>query len=375
MFLLAACVVALLANAAVSRVLGSPTGRATSGRADTSSIPDQPSDLPAPPTDGPVVLLIGNSHTYALPGVRQGEDIRTGEPGTLLDELATRVTADSRRTPPRFYRLAYPNFLPLEILIRVGQMLRAGWRPAIVVFAWSWSNVARGRSVRSDVRDALRDESLTDDLVARLSRPEVAAAPGVLSALRTEQAELDRLLAEEHERSTADRWETEVQDVARDEIALLGRSADIRAKFYRDVVMSIQSLRFRRPQGEYMYDAVDLDMDFNRLCIVALMRLMASEGVFVFSYASPERPDGPALVNPAREPEAFGEFEQVTADLDFATIDARGLIVDPAVWGWAGLYPDRSHFTEPGHQTLAQYLFDEGQARGLWARLQPGEPR
>jgi hypothetical protein len=73
--------------------------------------------------DEPTVWLFGNSHTYALPGLKQGDPLRTDAEGILIDELAASVAETYPDLRAGFYLLAYPNFLPFEILSRVGHLL------------------------------------------------------------------------------------------------------------------------------------------------------------------------------------------------------------------------------------------------------------
>jgi hypothetical protein len=56
--------------------------------------------------------------------------------------------------------LAYPNFLPFEMLIRMGQFLEHGHRPKIVILGLTWRNLARDSNLRAQVAEAFRDETL-----------------------------------------------------------------------------------------------------------------------------------------------------------------------------------------------------------------------
>ncbi len=123
-------------------------------------LPQEAAATPAPPP-GRDVLLIGNSHTYALPGLKKGQGLRPDSGATLIDELA-------RRSAPllgaaevvTFERLAYPNFLPLEMLVRQAQLHAAGYRPEVVVLGITWRNVVRGSSLRPAVRQVLEDPAV-----------------------------------------------------------------------------------------------------------------------------------------------------------------------------------------------------------------------
>jgi hypothetical protein len=54
--------------------------------------------------------------------------------------------------------------------------------------------------------------------------------------------------------------------------------------------------------------------------------------------------------------------------LGVRTIDARG-VVPNEFWGWVGDSPDRSHFTEPGHQRLADFVYGQLEAHNTWQAL------
>ena len=117
-------------------------------------LPHDTAKLPAP-LPAPQLLLIGNSHTYTLPGLHRGEGLRIGASVSrriLLDELADRL---QRRYPTpvgSYTMLSYPNFLPYEMLTRVVQLYEHGYRPSLTVIGITWRNVARD----SQLRDAIR---------------------------------------------------------------------------------------------------------------------------------------------------------------------------------------------------------------------------
>ena len=64
-----------------------------------------PAKLP-PAADEPSVWLFGNSHTYALPGLKQGDPLRTDADGILIDELAARVAQNYPDLRAGFYLLS-----------------------------------------------------------------------------------------------------------------------------------------------------------------------------------------------------------------------------------------------------------------------------
>ena len=68
-----------------------------------------PAKLP-PAVDEPSVWLFGNSHTYALPGLKQGDPLRTDADGILIDELAARVAETIPTFAPAFICWPIPIF-------------------------------------------------------------------------------------------------------------------------------------------------------------------------------------------------------------------------------------------------------------------------
>ena len=108
----------------------------------------------------------------------------------------------------------------------------------------------------------------------------------------------------------------------------------------------------------YDYDVVEADYRFNVNCLRALLRLLHSRGSQVVCYFAPERSDVPPLMDPAGEQKFNEQFEREAAELGVVVLDARH-VVPNEYWGWEYDSPDRSHFTEPGHQRLAKFLADE----------------
>ncbi len=96
-----------------------------------------------PPSGRPSVWMFGNSHTYALPGLKQGEPLRAARSGISIDELSERFAAAHPGVPVDFYLMAYPNFLPFEMLTRAGHALYMGYRPKYVIIGLTWRNLAR----------------------------------------------------------------------------------------------------------------------------------------------------------------------------------------------------------------------------------------
>lgn len=337
-------------------------------------LPNQPSALPAPTEGPPMVLLVGNSHTYALPGLHRGDELRPDVGVTLVDELANRVDPMIAPGTVRYYRLAYPNFVPLEIITRVGQMLAAGYKPTVFVYGWSWANLGRAENVRPQVRSTYEIPGFADQLIRMLSAPEVHADPAVIDAIRAQNRLAQADLSERQARPIADTFDDELSEVARSSIPLFSRSADVRTRFMRNVVIPIQDIRLREQEnggGRFLYDSIDIEREFNMKCLYALLRMLHSQGVFVYTYATPERGDLSPFMDPTHEDETLDAYRAEASRLGYVTVDARRVVVGADVWGWVGQAPDRSHFAEPGHRVLAEFIAQQGVQAGVWDRLRP----
>ncbi|MBL8954857.1 MAG: hypothetical protein JNK82_29030, partial [Myxococcaceae bacterium] len=132
--------------------------------ANVVALSKDPMQLP-PQRAGRALWLIGNSHTYALPGLKRGETLRNDPGVTLIDQLATELERrDPRRSAASFYRLADPNLLPTEMLVRAVWLLEQGHRPDVVVIGLTWRNVARDAALRHAVGRLCRDEAFVASL-------------------------------------------------------------------------------------------------------------------------------------------------------------------------------------------------------------------
>ncbi len=70
----------------------------------------------------PTLLLVGNSHTYALPGLHRGDSLRDrswASRPVLIDDISAELRRRQPDSTTTCYALAYPNFLPYEMLTRV----------------------------------------------------------------------------------------------------------------------------------------------------------------------------------------------------------------------------------------------------------------
>ncbi len=330
-------------------------------------LPRDPASLPAP-LPAPQLLLVGNSHTYTLPGLHRGEGLRIGASVSrriLLDELADRL---QRRYPTpngSYTMLSYPNFLPYEMLTRVAQLYQHGYKPNLTVIGITWRNIARDSQLRDSIRQVYREPRFADKLSAMMNEPAVHARDPVLKAIAADARRIESDVERDRTRSDADKLDARITDWVKDRLTLLGRSDDIRARLQLDVVDPLQNAVVDRVHRAYDYDAIQDDYRFNMDCLRTLLRLLRSRGSQVICYLAPERSDVPPLLDPAGE-RKFNELLKHEAEaIGVVVVDARQ-VVPNEYWGWEYASPDRSHFTEPGHQRLAQFLFDEINERHLW---------
>jgi hypothetical protein len=148
----------------------------------------------------------------------------------------------------------------------------------------------------------------------------------------------------------------------------MGKSADLRAQTFRKLTNRIQQMWADRQSVKYSYDLIEHDYTFNVKCLQALLRLLKHSGATVLCYYAPERTDLPLLTDPARQDEFIAAFNRDAQELGITVLDARGLVPNE-YWGWVEGAPDRSHFTEPGHERLAELLMEEAEKRSAWKEL------
>jgi hypothetical protein len=366
-----ACGVALAEG--LGRVaMGSGGTRADAPRASSvREIPNKVDRLPAPEPDRPSLLLIGNSHTYSLPGKTKGEPARADSGATLIDELGKRVAARlSPEAEPIFYRLAYPNLLPMEMLLRVGQLLHAGYRPELVVLGLTYRNVARDSRVRPEIEELAADTELIAWLRHSIDALGTPAARRVVRALDAEVARLagreSRALGQSH----ADRLDERLTRGLGAGSVLLGESAELRARVYRSVVHFLGS-RLRRGDRRFTYAAIEGDYAQNFACLESALRLLRANGSRLVVYFAPERSDVPPLVDPSGRPEFARRVRELGVEIGAAVLDAEN-VVPAEYWGWDRDTPDQSHFTERGHRLLADFIVNG--APEAWTALARGAP-
>jgi hypothetical protein len=326
-----------------------------------------PAKLP-PVKEEPCVWLLGNSHTYALPGMKQGEPLRTDAQGILIDELATRVDQQVDPLRANYYLLAYPNFLPFEMLTRVGHLTHHNHRPTIVFVGLTWRNIARDSQLRHEIYSAYRDRSFAEAFETMLADQFVQGAPEVIKEVRTQRARVEHEEQQERLRSDSDRIDDALTTWASNRLTLMGQSAELRATIFRMLTDRVQRLWDDRTNVKYSYELVEHDYTFNVECLRAMLRLLKQNGSTVVCYFAPERSDLPPLLDPQRQTEFIDSFNREAEQLGITVLDARR-VVPNEYWGWVGDSPDRSHFTEPGHQLLAEFLVREAEKRSTWKEL------
>src|SRR4051812_24646563 len=367
-----AVAVLALAEWASSRLLAEPAGADAPEQVTRPSnvriLLKDPAKLP-PPTSARSLWLIGNSHTYALPGMRQGDLLRTDEAGILIDELAARVAATHTDVASEFYLLSYPNFLPFEMLTRVGHLLYHEHRPTVVFIGLTWRNIARDSQLRHEVYQAYRDTGFAGAFPKMLADPAVQAPADVVEQVLAQKRRVEHDQELERLRSDSDRLDESLTHWAEDHSTLMGKSAELRANIFRLLTDRVQRLWDDRKSVKYSYDLVESDYAFNLDCLRTMVRLLRQNGATVFCYYAPERTDLPPLMDPERQEEFISAFEAEAKGLGISVIDARG-VVPNEFWGWVGESPDRSHFTEPGHQRLSQFLLEEAAKQPAWRELE-----
>lgn len=326
-----------------------------------------PAKLP-PAVDEPSVWLFGNSHTYALPGLEQGDPLRTDADGILIDELAARVAQNYPDLRAGFYLLSYPNFLPFEILTRVGHLLHNKQRPTIVFLGLTWRNIARDSRLRHEIYQAYRDKAFVEDFEGMLADPAIYADPEILEEVRAQRTQVEHDEQLERLRSDSDRLDEMLTAWVSERCTLMGKSADLRAHIYRTMTDRVQRMWDDRQTVKYSYDLVEHDYRFNLECLRAAVRLLRQQGATVFCYHAPERDDLPPLMDPERQNEFIAAFNREAEQLGITLLDARR-VVPNEYWGWVDESPDRSHFTEPGHQRLSQFLLEEAAKHSAWKEL------
>jgi hypothetical protein len=254
------------------------------------------------------------------------------------------------------------------MLTRVGHLLHKGYRPEVVFIAITWRNVARDSLPRDCIYRMYADRQFCAAFEQMLSGPQVNAAPEVLGEVAAQRRRIEHDEEQERLKSDADRIDEALTDWTRGRLNLMLHSVNLRAYLFRTMTDRIQDAWRGRTTVKYTYDLMDHDYAFNRQCLRALLRLLRAQGATVVCYYAPERDDLPLLMDPQRQNEFMAAFNREAAELGVIVLDARA-VVPSEYWGWEGNTPDRSHFIEPGHQRLAQFLCDEAARHAVWQEL------
>jgi hypothetical protein len=330
-----------------------------------------PSSLPAGLSEKRSVLLVGNSHTYALPGLRKGDPLRPDPGETLIDRLASGVSDRiGPQIPPDvvFDRLSYPNFLPFEMITRIAHLHLLGYRPRVVVLGITWRNLARDRDLRYEIHGIYRDADTTRGILDLIRAPHVSASPSLLEAIRRERTLAEAELERERTASMADKYDRSFTSWVGHYVVQVGRSEDLRARIYRSTVNVVQQRLGRTSSNTY--DLIESDLAFNLECLKSLLRLLSGAGATGVLYWAPERSDLPPMMSPERQSEVYRTIETWGREEGFVVVDARGAVPNES-WGWERETPDRSHFTEPGHELLAKTVIQNTPLSVWRALLEP----
>ena len=324
-----------------------------------------PKDFPRPEPGTPSLWIVGNSHVFGLPGIKKGDPLRLEVNGALVDELSSRIDDHRQSHDVLYYRLAYPNYLPFEMLISIARLRQLDHHPRVVVLGLSWTNLARSRDPRTTMRDALRDRQFAAYFAKLLRDPNLSISPQVHEEFEENCRQIEADERQQQTLSHADKLETVATHWLGERITLIGKSEDLRARLYRSTVMPVQDAL----AGETLqYGVVESDLRFNVSCLVSVFRLLSEMKASVMIYVAPARSDLPAYITPERERQVLEQIEAEAEKQGFVWVDASN-VVPNEYWGWSDNVQDRAHFVEPGHQRLAQFLFEAGAKRGLWEKL------
>lgn len=331
-------------------------------------LPKRPESLPPPPSSGRQLLLMGNSHTFALPGLNKGDTLRPDPGVTLIDELAAGISqANPGAAQANYLRLALPNFLPVEMLAHYLHVLQRGYHPDVLVIGLTWRNVARDSGLRRELDAMFSEPEFLAFARAQWADPQLQVPAAYRELFDAKVRQVSATEAATQELSHADAFDKKLTQHVADFWPLLGRSTEIRQLVYRSVNFWI-SERLVADEKGFNYEVVEPDLALNVAAFETLLRVATARGAKVLVYRAPERDDLAPLMNPARESEVVGGLFDRAAALGVVSFDARHAVPNE-YWGWERNTPDRAHFTEPGHRALAKQLVAAGDASHLWDAL------
>jgi hypothetical protein len=196
----------------------------------------------------------------------------------------------------------------------------------------------------------------------------VAAPADVLEEVASQRRRAERDRTQRQLKSDADKLDEQLTDWINDHVALMAKSADLRAQLFYLANSRLQRKSYRVEEGKYFYELVEKDVNFSRDCLFTLFRLFQKNGAKVVCYWTPRRPDLRPLLDPVPQQEFITSFTKEATGMGVTVLDARN-VVPAEYWGWVYQRPDHSHFVEGGHQRLAEFLLNEAEQRGVWQGL------
>lgn len=315
------------------------------------------------------VWLLGNSHTYALPGRRRGDPLLDDPGVTLIDRVAAETAAVTPAgRDARYLRLSYPNFLPVEMLIRVAHALEHGPAPRVVIVGVSYRNVAKDTAVREEIRSTLRDAVFARRMRSILVQPSVGASPALLALIDSETLRAQHQSEADGARAHADAWDEDIMEFLRLHLRLVGRNTQLRGYVRRRISYAIDSLAEQTGNTVRREPIVEADRAVNLSALHALVRILRARGTEVLAYGVPQRTDAEPIVDTSEE---AATFERLRADFEEVGghyVDMSG-VVPNRYWGWEGDTVDRSHFAQEGHALLGRALVREAMRLDMWSAL------
>lgn len=352
--LLAACVgwqVVVAARYRTEQVVASPKAAELAFVEFAQNAIPQPSRFTG---DGPQMFVLGNSHTYTLPSPTAGRPMKIGGVGILPDELSRKLggTASGKQG---VYLLAYPNFLPYEMLTRTVQLRSLGYRPRIVVLGLTWRNVARDSRLREQIYACFREPGFAEVWESALTEIDAADAAPIREAVAGEVRRSIRDAEAERMKSHADQIDERLFSEAQAHLPVMRHAVELRTDLYKSIFGFVQRAWQERESSQFSYDLIESDLKFNSHCLRAMLARFVADGSQVVVYYAPERSDLPPLLDPQRQEAFMKSFDAWCAARGITTVDARKTVPNE-YWGYDMHTPDRSHFTEPGHRLLAEFL-------------------
>jgi hypothetical protein len=365
-YVLALIITVVGCNFLAQRFLGQ-TADENATRRDRHCVIEFKRASPPPRGDGPRALVVGNSHTYAIPGRTPDEPLRVDSESIFLEQLSGQVQSRAGLEGWRFHLVARPNFLPTEMLIRIGKLLVDEPTPRVLILGVTWRNIARDITVRSELNRLLRDAEEYEKL-----RNLVAGQPAndlALEMLASERRRAEVSLDKERQKADGDKWDEALVEAAASGVTLLGQNATLRGNLYR-LMEKIQFAWETGQKKEFTYDCIPADLAVNKSCVWTLLSALHQHGVRVVCYLVPERHDLPLLVDPKLQESFNQELSKRLQEIGGELIDARDAVPDQ-YWGYVSGAPDRSHFSEPGHEIFATFLLRELDRLNVWSDRVP----